>query len=288
MHFPFHSHMNAHPHPFSVIQNGCWPYGSAAPSSGRWPSGGHGGQPVVPSGYSSPYRSAYPFGFPAGPFPVDPFTGLAAGPWTGTGFPGQPPFGAGGGLGAARTDQRGMEQRVAEQAVARQDVTEPAAAGPIATEPAENGAAARSDGNPPGDPWPLRDYGPEPFVTDIEEATKRNRNFRTALWTGNHLQLTLMSIPEGESIGLERHENVDQFIRIEEGRGLVRMGPSPDRLDFQRAVEEDDVILIPAGIWHNVINTGPGPLKLYSIYAPPEHPRGTIHVTKQEAVAAEA
>lgn len=133
----------------------------------------------------------------------------------------------------------------------------------------------------------LRDYGPEPFVTDIEDAAKQNRAFRTALWTGTHLQLTLMSIPAGEDIGLERHDHVDQFIRIEEGRGLVQMGNSADRLDFQRAVEEDDVILIPAGTWHNLINTGREPLKLYSIYSPPNHPRGTVHATKRDAMAAE-
>lgn len=99
--------------------------------------------------------------------------------------------------------------------------------------------------------------------------------------------MTLMSIPAGEDIGLERHDHVDQFIRIEEGRGLVQMGDAAERLDFRRAVEEDDVILIPAGTWHNVTNTGRSPLKLYSIYAPPQHPRGTVHVTKREAMAAE-
>lgn len=150
-----------------------------------------------------------------------------------------------------------------------------------------SGAELDRTEEPEDEPREPRDYGPEPFVTDIEEATKRNRNFRTALWTGTHLQLTLMSIPAGEDIGLERHDHVDQFIRIEEGRGLVQMGDAAERLDFRRAVEEDDVILIPAGTWHNVTNTGRSPLKLYSIYAPPQHPRGTVHVTKREAMAAE-
>lgn len=134
---------------------------------------------------------------------------------------------------------------------------------------------------------PLQDYGPDPFVIDIEDATKRNQTFRTALWTGNHLQLTLMSIPVGGEIGLERHNNVDQFIRIEEGDGLVQMGPTRETLTFRRSVEDDDVILIPAGTWHNLTNTGRRPIKLYSIYAPPNHPRGTVHRTKQEADAAE-
>lgn len=129
----------------------------------------------------------------------------------------------------------------------------------------------------------LKDYGPEPFVVNIEEATKQNNNFRLALWTGCHLQLTLMSIRAGEEIGLEMHPNTDQFLRIEQGQALVQMGKRKDCLDFQRRVCEDYAIFIPAGTWHNVINTGSTPLKLYSIYAPPEHPRGTVQQTKQDA-----
>lgn len=132
-------------------------------------------------------------------------------------------------------------------------------------------------------PIVLRDYGPNPFAVDIEDATEQNRNFRLALWTGKHLQLTLMSINVGEDIGLEVHPDTDQFLRIEEGRGLVRMGDRKDRLDFQETVKEDYGIFIPAGKWHNLINTGNKPIKLYSIYAPPNHPFGTIHTTKQEA-----
>lgn len=128
----------------------------------------------------------------------------------------------------------------------------------------------------------LRDYGSNPFVIDIARATRQNRNFRLALWTGKYLQLTLMSIKVGEDIGLERHPDVDQFIRIEEGRGLVEMGDDKNNLDFQRNVYDDYVILIPAGKWHNLTNTGNIPLKLYSIYAPPEHPFGTVHITKPE------
>jgi len=129
----------------------------------------------------------------------------------------------------------------------------------------------------------LKDYGPCPFVVDIEEATKQNNNFRLALWTGKHLQLTLMSINVGEDIGLENHPNLDQFIRIEEGQGLVKMGDSKDRLDFQANVRDDYAFIIPAGKWHNLINTGSTPLKLYSIYAPPQHPFGTVHRTKADA-----
>lgn len=133
----------------------------------------------------------------------------------------------------------------------------------------------------------LTDYGPKPFVTNIEQATKQNNNFRTALWTGNHLQLTLMSINAGEDIGLERHPNLDQFLRIEQGQGLVKMGTSKDNLDFRRKVSDDYAIFVPAGTWHNLINTGKKPLKLYSIYAPPQHPKGTVHKTKKEAMATE-
>ena len=127
------------------------------------------------------------------------------------------------------------------------------------------------------------DYGPQPFVVNIEEATEQNDTFRTALWTGNHLQLTLMSIKPGEDIGLEVHPDVDQFLRIEEGEGLVQMGNSRYRLDYQKRVHGDYAIFVPAGVWHNIINTGTSPLKLYAIYAPPEHPRGTVHRTKAEA-----
>lgn len=133
----------------------------------------------------------------------------------------------------------------------------------------------------------LKDYGPQPFVVNINEATKQNNNFRTALWTGKHLQVTLMSIDVGDDIGLEVHPNVDQFIRIEDGQGLVKMGRSKDRLDFQANANDDFAIMIPAGTWHNVINTGNKPLKVYSIYAPPQHPHGTVHVTKADAQAAE-
>ena len=134
---------------------------------------------------------------------------------------------------------------------------------------------------------PFRDYGSQPFVINIEDATLLNNNFRTALWTGRFLQLTLMSIDVGDDIGLEMHPDVDQFIRIEQGQGLVMMGDREDDLYFRRRVHEDDVILIPAGVWHNVINVGCTPLKLYSIYAPPEHPHGTVHRTKAEAEADE-
>ncbi len=133
----------------------------------------------------------------------------------------------------------------------------------------------------------LKDYGKEPFVVNIDEATKQNNTFRTALWTGNHLQVTFMSIDVGEDIGLEMHPDVDQFLRVEEGHGIVQMGDSKDELTFQERVSDDFSIMVPAGKWHNVTNTGNKPLKLYSIYAPPQHPIETVHNTKAEAMAAE-
>ncbi|MFC7064160.1 cupin domain-containing protein [Halobacillus seohaensis] len=133
----------------------------------------------------------------------------------------------------------------------------------------------------------LKDYGTKPFVVNIEKATKQNSTFRTALWTGNNLQVTLMNIDAGEDIGLEVHPTVDQFLRVEKGQGLVQMGDRKDRLDFEEKVYDDYAIMVPAGKWHNLTNTGAKPLKLYTTYAPPEHPFGTIHETKQDAMAAE-
>lgn len=129
----------------------------------------------------------------------------------------------------------------------------------------------------------IRDYGPEPFVVNIEEITKLNNTFRTALWTGEHLQLTLMNIPVGESIGLEIHPDTDQFLRLEQGEGLVQMGKDKNNLSFQKRVSNNFAFVVPAGTWHNLINIGNIPIKLYSIYAPPKHPRGTVHLTKADA-----
>lgn len=130
----------------------------------------------------------------------------------------------------------------------------------------------------------IYDYGPNPFVVNIEETTDMNDTFRTALWTGDHLQLTLMSIPADEEIGLEMHPDTDQFIRIEDGHALVVIGNDENNLYFEEMVYEDDAIIIPAGKWHNIINLGDEPLKLYSIYAPPQHPHGTVHLTKDDDV----
>lgn len=133
----------------------------------------------------------------------------------------------------------------------------------------------------------LRDHGPNPLVVNIEKFTNLNPNYRTALWTGKNLQVTLMSIKVGGDIGLELHTDVDQFLRVVSGFGLVKMGNSKNNLNFQKKVDRNFAIIIPAGTWHNLINIGNRPLKLYSIYAPPEHPFGTIHQTKEIADEAE-
>jgi len=133
----------------------------------------------------------------------------------------------------------------------------------------------------------LKDHGPSPYTVNIETATVQNPNYRTALWTGTNLQLTLMSIPVGGEIGLEVHPDIDQFLRIEEGRGRVQMGDAEDDLDFDQEIGDDWVVLVPAGKWHNITNVGDEPMKVYSIYAPPEHPHGAVHATKAEGDAAE-
>lgn len=127
---------------------------------------------------------------------------------------------------------------------------------------------------------PLQDYGPNPFVVNMKVAAIQNNNYRTALWTGKHFQMTLMSINVGDDIGLEIHPDTDQLIYIEQGQGLVQMGPSKDNLNFVRNATVNSAIVVPAGTWHNVTNTGPTPMKLFVLYAPPHHPFGTVHPTK--------
>lgn len=128
-----------------------------------------------------------------------------------------------------------------------------------------------------------KDRGKEPYVVDIESKTVNNDNFRTTLWTGAHLQLTLMSIPVGGDIGLEVHPKNDQFLRLEKGKGRVQMGPKKSELTFERDVEDDWAILVPAGTWHNVTNIGDVPMKVYALYGPADHVPGTVHKTQEDA-----
>lgn len=137
------------------------------------------------------------------------------------------------------------------------------------------------------EPVVFKDYGAEPTVLNIESYTLANENFRTVLWTGGNLQVTVMAIPVGGDVGLEQHNGIDQFLRVEEGTAQVMMGDSADKLDFVKEVADDYAIFVPAGKWHNIVNKGDKPLKIYSIYAPAEHPHGTAHKTQQEAMEAE-
>ncbi len=119
------------------------------------------------------------------------------------------------------------------------------------------------------------------FVDDIEKLTKENFNFREVIFTGEHTQLVLMSLKPGEDIGKEVHDHVDQFFRVDEGEGEVLI----DGETF--AIKDGSAVVVPAGSEHNLTNTGSNDLKLYTLYSPPNHPAGTIHATRDEAMAAE-
>ena len=132
-----------------------------------------------------------------------------------------------------------------------------------------------------------RDYGGCPFVADIPRRAARNTNFRTEIWKGSYLQMTLMHLPLRGEIGVEMHEDTDQLLRVEQGCGMVYMGRCREQMDTQYRICRGDVIAVPAGTWHNVINTGRMPLKVSSVYAPPNHRKGTVHRTKEQAERAE-
>jgi mannose-6-phosphate isomerase-like protein (cupin superfamily) len=125
------------------------------------------------------------------------------------------------------------------------------------------------------------------WVGDLEQKTRDNTTFRTVVFTGEHTQLTVMRLAPGEDIGREAHHDRDQFLRVEQGQGRVELGRTAEAVDETHDVTDDWAIVVPAGVWHNVVNTGAGDLKLYSLYSPPEHPDGTVHVTKAEAEEAE-
>ncbi|MDQ3821844.1 MAG: cupin domain-containing protein [Actinomycetota bacterium] len=125
------------------------------------------------------------------------------------------------------------------------------------------------------------------WIGNIERETVDNETFRRVVFTGAHTQLTVMRLAPGEDIGREVHHDRDQFLRVEEGRARVELGRSEDAMDETHEVEDDWAAIVPAGVWHNVVNTGSGDLKLYSLYSPPEHPPDTVHETKAEADEAE-
>ena len=115
------------------------------------------------------------------------------------------------------------------------------------------------------------------YCDDIERATTGNDDFRRVLYTGKHLQLVLMTLQPGEEIGEEVHDDRDQFFRIEEGQGEVRIDGTANK------VKDDFAVIVPAGARHNVVNTGDAPLRFYTLYGPPEHKDGVVHKNKAQA-----
>ena len=115
------------------------------------------------------------------------------------------------------------------------------------------------------------------YCDDIERVTTENDDFRRVLYTGKHLQLVLMTIQPGEEIGEEVHDDRDQFFRIEEGQGEVRIDGAANK------VKDDFAVIVPAGARHNVVNTGDAPLRFYTLYGPPEHKDGVVHKDKTQA-----
>ena len=125
------------------------------------------------------------------------------------------------------------------------------------------------------------------WIGNIEEETLDNTTFRTVVFTGAHTQLTVMRLAPGENIGREAHSDRDQFFRVERGRARVELGRTAEAVDDTHEVEDDWAVIVPAGVWHDVVNVGDDELKLYSLYSPPEHPDGTVHERKADADTAE-
>ena len=119
------------------------------------------------------------------------------------------------------------------------------------------------------------------YVANIESDTLGNENFRKVLFTGPHSQLVVMNLQAGEDIGMEVHNDVDQFIRIEKGSGKAFLNGE------EHEIEEDYAVVVPAGTEHNIVNTGANEMKLYTVYSPANHPDGTVHKTKADALADE-
>lgn len=115
------------------------------------------------------------------------------------------------------------------------------------------------------------------YIVNIEDETKNNKDYRRVLYTGKHSQLVVMSLEPGEEIGNEVHE-LDQFIRIEEGKAKVVLNND----EVEEEIKDDWAVVVPAGTWHNLINTGDETLKLYTVYSPPEHKEGTVQATKAD------
>ncbi|MBD3318739.1 cupin domain-containing protein [Candidatus Woesearchaeota archaeon] len=116
------------------------------------------------------------------------------------------------------------------------------------------------------------------FKTNIEKDTVDNEFYRKVLYTGKKMQLVVMSLKVGDDIPSEVHPDIDQFIRVETGKALVTIDGN------EMTLEDDDIVIVPAGSEHYVKNSGDKPLKIYTIYTPPEHPDGTVHKTREEAL----
>lgn len=127
----------------------------------------------------------------------------------------------------------------------------------------------------------IQDCGSDFFSADINKIVINNENFLSTLWTGNNLQVTLMCINPKECIGTEVHSNADQFFMIVSGNGMIVMGNNQNMFEYKSKLEKGTIAIVPAGKWHNVMNIGDTPLKLFSIYAPPQHKKGIIHKVKE-------
>ncbi len=132
-----------------------------------------------------------------------------------------------------------------------------------------------------------KDLGAKPQVFPIRKEVCNNTTFRSAVWTGKNLQVTMMCIPVGGEIGLEFHEDVEQLLQIESGVARVYMGKTKPEVKCLGLADNKNLIIIPTKTWHNIINVGRTPLKLYSVYAPPQHPFGTVHKKKLDSDLAE-
>lgn len=131
----------------------------------------------------------------------------------------------------------------------------------------------------------IKDIGPQPYSFNLEQATRENLDYRAVAWSGRYLQVTLMSIPVGGDVGLEMHSETDQFLRLDAGTGRVQMGASKDRLAFDKDVSDGWCILVPAGTWHNITNTGEEPMQVYAVYSPAHHKPGKVHQNASDAAA---
>lgn len=130
----------------------------------------------------------------------------------------------------------------------------------------------------------IKDYGPEQIIIPIDKLSRINTNYRASIWTGEHMQATLMRINPNDDVGVEIHENLEQLLFITSGVAEVYYGKTEKQLSFEGYAEVGDMITVPAGTWHNIKNASQSPLKMYSVYAPVKHAYGTIQKTKSDAV----